>query len=145
MSTLWTPYGEHEPVSHLPGEEATDPTAAPRAPAGEEAEEALRQAREELARTPTADVVANHVIGLWQLALIHLGIDREIAEPNLPEAQLAIDAIAALVDGLDGRLGDHETPLREALAQLRLAYVKVGSPVAGEDAAGPDAGDGDES
>jgi hypothetical protein len=49
----------------------------------------------------------------------------EGAEPDLEEARLAIDGVAALVEGLEGRLGRHQEPLREALAQLRLAFVEI--------------------
>ena len=45
--------------------------------------------------------------------------------PKLAEASLAIDALAALVEGLEGRLGEAEPTLREALAQLRAAYLEV--------------------
>jgi hypothetical protein len=38
---------------------------------------------------------------------------------------LAIDALAALVEGLEGRLGEAEPTLREAIDQLRMAFVKV--------------------
>lgn len=80
--------------------------------------------REELARTAVLDMVANHVVGLWQLAVLHLGLDGE-RPPNLAEAALAVDAMGALVEGLGPKFADHETTLREALAQLRLAYVQV--------------------
>ena len=45
--------------------------------------------------------------------------------PNLPQSRLAIDALAALVEGLGERLGEVEAPLKEALAQIRLAYVQI--------------------
>jgi hypothetical protein len=38
---------------------------------------------------------------------------------------LAIDALAALVDGLAGRLGEAEATLQGALTQLRAAYLEV--------------------
>ena len=41
------------------------------------------------------------------------------------EAALAIDAMSALVEGLGDRLGEHVTPLREALSQLRVAFVQI--------------------
>jgi hypothetical protein len=125
VSTLWTPGGEHEP-SEQQGERR-----APQAPAGaagdvtdEEAREQLRQLREQLAATPVADIVANHAIGLWELAVLHLS-PQEGDLPNLEEAQLAIDAMGALVEGLGERLGRHEQPLRDALSQLRLAFVEM--------------------
>ena len=37
---------------------------------------------------------------------------------------LAIDAMGSLVDGLKGRLGENEPSLRDALAQIRMAYVQ---------------------
>jgi hypothetical protein len=55
------------------------------------------------------------------LAAIHLSAE----QPRLPDAVLAIDALAALVEGLAGRLGDAEPTLRDALGQLRMAYVQV--------------------
>jgi hypothetical protein len=33
--------------------------------------------------------------------------------------------MAALVDGLGDRLGEHAGPLRDALSQLRVAYVQI--------------------
>jgi hypothetical protein len=123
VSTLWTPGGEHEPS---PGAEAAPgvDAGAPADEADEEAREQLRQLREQLAATPVADIVANHAIGLWELALLHLS-PGEADTPDLAQAQLAIDGVAALVEGLGDRLGRHEEPLREALRQLRLAFVEV--------------------
>jgi hypothetical protein len=121
VSTLWTPGGEHEPAREPDGEG----TAAPSGGTDEEAaREQLRQLREQLAATPAVDIVANHVIGLWELAVLHLSPE-EGASPDLQEAQLAIDSVGALVEGLGDRLGRHAEPLRDALAQLRLAFVQV--------------------
>ena len=74
--------------------------------------------------TPVADLVANHAIGLWQLAVLHLTPDED-APIRLDEAGLAIDAMAALVEQLGDRLGESAEPLRDALAQLRIAYVQI--------------------
>jgi hypothetical protein len=121
VSTLWTPGGENDP-------EEPESTAATAAAAGgpedEAAREQLRALREQLSQTPVADIVANHAIGLWELALLHLSAEEGTA-PDLEEARLAIDGVAALVEGLEGRLGRHEEPLREALSQLRLAFVEI--------------------
>lgn len=128
MGTLWTPGGER-PVSREP---QPPPPPTPSSPSGRPDEQQLtneeqellaelQHAREQLSQTPAALVVANHAIGLFQLAAIHL--DQET--PNLEDARLAIDALAALVDGLKGRLGEEEEALRDALAQLQLAFVEV--------------------
>ncbi|HMG27063.1 MAG TPA: hypothetical protein VKH36_09645 [Acidimicrobiia bacterium] len=136
MSTLWTPGGEHQP------EDQEQPEASAGAGSDDEAaREQLRQLREQLAATPVADIIANHAIGLWELALLHLSPD-EGMPPDLDEARLAVDGVAALVEGLGDRLGRHEEPLREALAQLQLAFVEISR------RAGADTGDdrvGDES
>jgi hypothetical protein len=128
VSTLWTPGGEHEPSPQA------EPAAAGDGPTPEQLEEMIR-ARAELAAVPVADIVANHAVGLWQLALLHLLPDPEDealdTPPRLVEAALAIDALAALVDGLGDRLAPHDEALREALAQLRLAYVQVSQSAGG--------------
>ena len=120
MSSLWTPGGER-PVGRdgSAAQEHDDPTDL--TPDQEQLLGELQAAREQLASTPASIVVANHAIGLFQLAAIHL--DRE--PPNLEDARLAIDALAAIVDALEGRLGDEEDALREARTQLQLAYVHV--------------------
>jgi hypothetical protein len=130
VSTLWTPSGEHEP-------EPEGPSAPPPGPGGGEAlsEEELAQMRQQLAATPVVDIIANHAIGMWQLAVLHLSV--EGAEPpHLDEARLAIDAMAALVEGLGEDLGPHQGPLRDALAQLRLAFVELSQRAATNDADG---------
>ena len=122
MSTIWTPGGEHEPGEPAEGGQAGEGTEG-----GEldpELAEELRELREQLAATPVADIVANHAVGLWQLAIVHLAPETG-SRANLEEARLAIDAVAALVEGLEGRLGEHEEALRDALAQLRLVFVEV--------------------
>jgi hypothetical protein len=82
-----------------------------------EMEEMTRQ----LAETPAAVVVANHAMGLFELAALHLS-----QQPaNLSEAATAIDAMAALVEGLAGRYGPNEATLKDALAQLRMAFVQI--------------------
>ena len=77
--------------------------------------------RAQLAGTPAEVVVANHCYGLFELAAIYLSQ----TPPILFGARLAIDALGALLDGVEGRLGEAEPQLRESLAQLRLAYVRL--------------------
>ena len=81
----------------------------------------MAEVRAGLLEAPGAVVIANHAMGIYELAAIHL----TASAPKLSEAVLAIDALAALVEGLDGRLGEAEPTLREALAQLRAAYLEV--------------------
>jgi hypothetical protein len=139
MSTLWTPGGEHpigdrgpaggRPRQAPPG--APGASGPPSAPPGADEEltpeqqaqleEEMSAMQAELVRTPVATVVANHAVGLFQLAALHLNQ----RPPNLEEGRLAVDAMAALVEGLDGRLGEEGVSLKEALAQLRMAYVQL--------------------
>ena len=114
MSSIWTPGGER-PVPPA-GADEPELTADQQELLAE-----LQEAREQLAQTPASLVVANHAIGLFQLAAIHL--DRD--PPNLEDARLAIDAFGALIEGLRGRLGEEEDAMVEALAQIRIAFVQV--------------------
>ena len=93
----------------------------------------MAEVQRELLATPAVVVVANHCIGLFQLAALHLDQER----PNLPEAKLAIDALGAIVEGLGSRLGQDEGPLRDALTSLRLAFVEMGKRSGGSDAGNP--------
>jgi hypothetical protein len=136
VSGLWTPSGEHQPTPA--DEELADGADLVDGENEAEVREELRRVRAELAGTPVADLIANHAIGLWQLAVLHL-TPEEGAPPQLDEAGLAIDAMAALVEGLGDRLGASAEPLREALAQLRMAFVQV----SGRAGDAPDPGDTD--
>lgn len=142
--SLWTPGGEHE----VPRQPATPPPAAGGAPdpgaaaamdldpetqaaldamSPEERAQAeqmigeMAKARAEIASTPAAVVVANHAMGLYELAAIHLSQQ----PPNLAEAGVAVDALAALTKALEGRLGQNEATLNQALNQLQMAFVEL--------------------
>ncbi len=126
MSTLWTPSGER-PIRRSPEAPAsepaeTQPSSGQQAPPSDaELREKMAELQAELARTPAEVVVANHAFGLFELAALHLSQQ----PPQLPQARLAIDALAALVEGLSGRLGDAEKQLADGLGQLRLAFVQI--------------------
>jgi hypothetical protein len=142
VSSLWTPSGEHQPPDGPPSGPGGDPPAPPD-PSPEEIE-ALREVHARLVATPVEDVIANHALGLWQVALVHLGVitppdetgaDETGADetgtppaPDLASAGLAIDAMAALVDGLGPRLGVHEQVLHDALTQAQMLFVEVSDP-----------------
>jgi hypothetical protein len=77
--------------------------------------------RRELANAPVEVVIANHCYGLFELAAVYLSQ----SPPLLPQARLAIDALASLVGGLKGRLGEADDHLKDGLSQLQLAYVQI--------------------
>jgi hypothetical protein len=91
----------------------------------------MDEVRRQLMGAPAAVVVANNGMGLYELAALHLTAEA----PKLDEASLAIDALSALVDGLQGRLGENEATLREAMGGLRAAYLEVRGRTGGD--AGP--------
>ena len=133
MSTIWTPSGERP----IPKETPAPPSRAAAGPveAGDPADqEAMEEMaaqmeamQEQLLRTPAVVVVANHCIALYELAVLHLSQD----PPNTDDARVAIDALAGVVEGLGERLAENERPLKDALAQLRLAFIEVTSGRAG--------------
>ncbi len=152
--SLWTPGGEHEVPRDQASEPTEKPAAAgaqgpPASPAEledaalaealgipsldelsdeeraqlEAAVTQMAETERQLATTPPEVVIANHAMGMYELAAIHL----RQAPPNLNEASIAIDALSALVDGLEGRLGENEATLREARSQLQQAFVAANS------------------
>ena len=95
-----------------------------------EADRAMREARDRLAEVPAEVVITNHVMGLYELAAIHLSA----SPPDLHQSVLAIDAVACLVDGLGERLGADYPTMQDALNNIRLAFVQVkGQVIASED------------
>jgi hypothetical protein len=133
VSSLWTPGGEHR----IGAQQDTDDRQADQGPvgvaedrgaagAGEPMDEAalraqIDEARARVAEVPAEVVVVNHAMGLYELAAIHLSA----SPPDLPAAALAIDAFACLIEGLGDRLGSDVATLRDALAQIRMAFVQI--------------------
>jgi hypothetical protein len=137
MSTIWTPSGEYVPREEPPkGPEGAPSTPPPsggqgagpgREPTPEELQAALAEARRVL-QTPVLEHIGGHAMALFELAALHL--EREAAtngeeQPDLAEASLAIDAMAALVEGLGDKLHPYREQLQSALDQLRMAFVKL--------------------
>jgi hypothetical protein len=135
--SLWTPSGEHpveRPGPSTPGE--GPPRDEPSPPPGPtslddlspedraQAEEFARQvdtARRQLLDAPAGPVVGEQALQFYELAALHLSQP----QPKLDDARVAIDALAAVVNGLGSRLGEAEQPLRQALNQVQLAFVEV--------------------
>lgn len=137
MSTIWTPSGEYVPREEPPKRPEGTSSAPPptggqgpaqgREPTPEEMQAALAEARRVL-QTPVIEHIGGHAMALFELAALHL--EREAAtngeeKPDLAETSLAIDAMAALVEGLGERLEPYRAQLQQALDQLRMAFVKI--------------------
>ncbi len=117
-----------QPVTNQPSTDqpSTDQpvTKQPKNPENDETsseEEAIARLRKELADAPVEVVLANHAAGIFELATIYMSNN----PPKLPQAQLAIDALGALLGGLKGRLGEAEKTMEDALAQIRVVYVQM--------------------
>lgn len=147
--SLWTPGGEHPVDKNRPdgGGAAEQPApSTERTPmtdilstlsdeqraeferlSPEEQEQAMQmiaqmnESRRQLLDAPAAMVVANHAMGLYELAAIHLGAE----SPDLVQAKIAIDAFAAILDAVGDDMGDDGRTLQDALAQIQLAYVQI--------------------
>jgi hypothetical protein len=145
--SLWTPSGEHpvdRPGRSAPDEATSPPPGTPTAPpaAGPtslddlspeeraEAEELARQvdtARRQVLDAPAGSVVAQQAFQFYELAALHLSQP----QPKLDDVRVAIDAFAAVVNGVGSRLGEAEQPLRQALNQIQMAFVEVSRSVGG--------------
>jgi hypothetical protein len=114
------------PAPPVPPPTREETPTPPEPPPGEdlwtpEQEAEARRMVEEIARVPAADWVADSAVRLANVAGVKL--DRG----DLTEAQLAIDALAALVGRVGARLGEADAPLRQTLAQLQLAFAQSAS------------------
>ncbi len=81
----------------------------------------MAEVQQRIAQAPAEDVVANHLMGIYELGAIHL----QQEPPHFEEATIAIDAMRAVLDVLGERLGEHEATMRQALQQLQMAFVQL--------------------
>ncbi len=129
--SLWTPDGE-VPVRRSPQGDGPAPTPGtePGAPdlddlSPEERAQVeamiaeMAEAQRQILAAPAAVVVANHAMGLFQLAALHL----KQPEPDLAAARLAIDTMGGLLEAAGDRLGEDGDTLREALSEAQRAFV----------------------
>lgn len=89
----------------------------------------MMRVRREVAATPAADMLTNHMMRLFDLATIYLEAD----PPAFSDASTVIEAFRAMLDGLEERLGDSQGTMREALGQLQMLFVQVKDSRSGSD------------
>ena len=82
----------------------------------------MRAMAQQIAETPSFEWVVQTAVTLANVAGTKLDLGATA------DAQLAIDALGALINGLGSRLGTAETPLRQTLAQLQMAYAEMAAP-----------------
>jgi Domain of unknown function (DUF1844) len=89
--------------------------------------EQLEQLREQLASVAAGDVVAEAALSLIALAYVRLGIppEQHARFRDLDQARLLVDALGGILSATEGRLGPPEAGLRDALANLRMAFAEV--------------------
>lgn len=142
--SLWTPDGE-VPVNRARpgGGPSPAPETGPANPDLEDLSPAERarveamiaemaEAQRQILAAPAEVVVANHAMGLFQLAALHL----KQPEPDLAAARLAIDTMGGLLAAAGDRLGEDGETLREALTEAQRAFVArsdAAAPTAGQD------------
>jgi hypothetical protein len=87
----------------------------------------LEELREQLASVAAGDVVAEAALSLIALAYVRLGIppEQHARFRDLEQARLLVDALGGLLSATEGRLGAPEAGLRDALANLRMAYAET--------------------
>jgi len=90
----------------------------------------MGRVRQEMLSVPAAEIIANHLMGIYELAAIHLGEN----PPNFAEATVAIEALRAVVERLGKEFGENEHVLQQALAQLQMTFVALKDQVTTEGA-----------
>jgi hypothetical protein len=110
-------------------------------------EEELRAAYEaELKKITVEQIVLEQVVSLINLGMRRTGLGPGTEdERDIGQVRVAIDAVRALLPLIDQTAGPQAAPIRDALSQLQLAFVKLGGasgparpePGAGEPGPGP--------
>ena len=96
-------------------------------------EEELRAAYEaEIKKIRVDQVLLEHVVTLVNLGMRRTGLAEGTQEErDVEQVRTAIDAIRAQLPLLERTAGDKIGPIRDALSQLQLAFVKIGGTQAG--------------
>jgi hypothetical protein len=91
-------------------------------------EEELRAAYEaEVKKIRVEHVLLENVVSLVNLGMRRTGLSRGTEdEQDAQQVQLAIDGIRALLPLLEQTAPEQVKPVRDALSQLQLAFVKIG-------------------
>jgi hypothetical protein len=106
-------------------------------------EEELRAAYEqEIKKIRVEQVLLEHVVTLINLGMRRTGLAPGTeSERDRVQVGLAIESVRAQLPLIEEVAPEHGKPIRDALSQLQLAFVRIGGPGDGtsEPAPGPDA------
>jgi hypothetical protein len=129
--------GEEDASSGEESASSREERGGPRSSSREPSEEELRAAYEaELSRLTTSDMIAQAIVSLLNIAARRLGPigGRETgaqsqaaaasSERDLEQVRDAIDAVRPMLEILERRVPEGVRPLRDALAQLQMAYAR---------------------
>jgi hypothetical protein len=91
-------------------------------------EEELRAAYEaEVKKIRVEHVLLEHVVSLVNLGMRRTGLSRGTEdERDIEQVRVAIDAIRVMLPLLERTSPEQVKPVRDALSQLQLAFVKIG-------------------
>jgi hypothetical protein len=106
---------------------AQDPTGGPgegRQPTEEEMRAALE---EELKRVRVEQVVTEATVSILNVAVLRAGlVPGSEGEQDLGQTRMGIEAVRALMPLVEQSLGAEQArPIRDALSQLQMAYVRA--------------------
>lgn len=114
----------------------------PATPGGQPTEEELRAAYEaELSKVKVEHVLLEQVVTMINLGMRRTGLmPGTESERDPAQVRLAVESIRALLPMIEQAAPQQVSPIREALSQLQLAYVKIGGapPGAGGEPPPPD-------
>jgi hypothetical protein len=109
-------------------------------------EEELRAAYEaEIKKIRVEHVLLEHVVTLVNLGMRRTGLQPGTEEErDVEQVRVAIDAIRALIPLLERTAPEQIGPIRDALSQLQLAFVKIGGSQPAAASSGEGGGPGDQ-
>jgi hypothetical protein len=105
---------------------AQDPMGGGRPPTEEEMRAALE---EELRRVRVEQVVTEATVSILNVAVLRAGlVPGSEGERDLDQTRMGIEAVRALLPLVEQALGAEQArPIRDALTQLQMAYVRAAS------------------
>jgi len=103
---------------------AQDPTGGRREPTEEEMRAALE---EELRQVRVEQVVTEATVSILNVAVLRAGlVPGSEGEQDLGQTRMGIEAVRALMPLVEQSLGAEQArPIRDALSQLQMAYVRA--------------------
>ena len=105
---------------------------------GQPTEEELRAAyEEEIKRLRVEHILLDNVVALVNLGMRRTGLQAGTeSERDAEQVRLAIESVKALLPMIESAAPEQGPPIRQALSQMQLAFVKIGGAPTTGDATG---------